>query len=359
MNPLGVSVLVAGVGARTAVGMTAAATAAAVRAAVAGFSQHPFMVDGTDKPMVVASCPALEIDLSGAERLAELAGPAVVEAVAPLIAAELLEQPVPTFIGLPAPRPGRPTAVATTVTNRIWAELTGAGFPDSPVRTFETGHAAGAMAVQAAWEAVRGGSTEFALAGGVDSYLEPETLLWLEANDQIHGAGPHNNAWGFIPGEAAGFVLLAAADRPRVQPAVLEMLTAATTRETKLIKTDAVCLGAGLTELFRTLGRALPRGTLIDHVYCDLNGEPYRADEFGFAMVREKALFRDGAGFQTPAACWGDVGAAAGPLFLMLADAAARKGYAPGPVSAAFTSAEGGERCGFVARTRGPRPERR
>ena len=79
------------------------------------------------------------------------------------------------------------------------------------VEAIETGHAAGAMAVKAAWEAVRSGAAEFALAGGVDSYLEAETLEWLEANDQVHSAGPENNPYGFIPGEAAGFVLLASA----------------------------------------------------------------------------------------------------------------------------------------------------
>jgi hypothetical protein len=36
-------------------------------------------------------------------------------------------------------------------------------------------------------------------------------------------------------------------------------------------------------------------------------------------------------------------------LFLMLAEAAVRKGYALGPIAGAFTSAESGERSGFVA----------
>jgi 3-oxoacyl-[acyl-carrier-protein] synthase-1 len=86
-----------------------------------------------------------------------------------------------------------------------------------------------------------------------------------------------------------------------------------------------------------------------------MNGEPYRADEFGFATVRAGGLFRDPAAFTAPADCWGDVGAASGPLFLSLADAAARKQYGPGPVLAAFTSSESGERSGFVARTRSAR----
>jgi 3-oxoacyl-[acyl-carrier-protein] synthase-1 len=218
------------------------------------------------------------------------------------------------------------------------------------VEVIETGHAAGTMAVRAAWEAVRAGA-EFALAGGVDSYLDPDTLEWLEANEQVHGAAPANNAWGFTPGEAAGFVLLAsaaAAGQYRL-PQSFQLLSTATARETKLIKTDAVCVGEGLTDLFRALAASLVPGTQADQLYCDMNGEAYRADEFGFAVLRVGGLFRDPGGFIAPADCWGDVGAASGPLLLLLAEAAARKGYAPGPVAGAFTSAESGERCGWMA----------
>ena len=220
------------------------------------------------------------------------------------------------------------------------------------MEVIETGHAAGAMALQAAWEAVRGGA-EFALAGGVDSYTDAETLEWLEANEQVHSAGEDNNPYGFIPGEAAGFVLLAsaaAAERYKL-PTALELLTTATTRETKLIKTGAVCTGEGLAALFRALAGEPPT-VKADHLYCDMNGEPYRADEFGFGTIRAGGLFRDTSAFTTPADCWGDVGAASGPLFLMLVDAATRRGYAAGPVLTAFTSSESGERCGFVARSR-------
>jgi 3-oxoacyl-[acyl-carrier-protein] synthase-1 len=238
------------------------------------------------------------------------------------------------------------------VIERLRAEMTGAKLQPGKIQVIETGHAAGAMAVQMAWEIVRSGSAEFALAGGVDSYLEPETMAWLEANDQAHGA--MRNSWGFVPGEGAGFALLAAApaaERYKVA-ARLELMTAATARETKLIKTDAVCLGEGLTELFRTLARGLSPGTKADHLVCDMNGEPYRADEFGFAVLRAGELFRDASAFAGPASFWGDVGAAAGPLFLVLADAETKKGYARGPVTAAFTSSESGERGGFVTRDR-------
>jgi len=79
-------------------------------------------------------------------------------------------------------------------------------------------------------------------------------------------------------------------------------------------------------------------------VLCDQNGEAYRADEYGFSLTRTHRFFVDGSDFTAPADCWGDVGAASGPLFLMLAAAAAQKGYARGRWTLAWTSAEGGER---------------
>jgi 3-oxoacyl-[acyl-carrier-protein] synthase-1 len=135
-------------------------------------------------------------------------------------------------------------------------------------------------------------------------------------------------------------------------PADLLLVSAATARETKLIKTDTVCIGEGLTDLFRALATGLVPGAMVDHVVCDMNGEPYRADEFGFAVLRTGQLFRDASAFASPAASWGDVGAATGPLFLVLSDVEARRRYARGPITAAFTSSESGERCGFITRDR-------
>lgn len=352
MSPFGTPVVVVGAGARTAVGMTAPATAAAVRAGVAGFNKHPFVIDTAGDRMIVAGAPYLRKDVGGADRIAELAAPAAAEALAAFAAAPGDKPPVPIFLGLPPARPGGRKNLPAVAIARIH-EAVAAPCRVAKAEPIETGHTAGAMAVKSAWEVVRAGAAEFALAGGVDSYLEPETLEWLEANDQVHSAGPENNAYGFIPGEAAGFVLLAsaaAAERYNLRPAV-ELLTAATARETKLIKTDAVCTGEGLTALFRALAGE-PQKVLADHLYCDMNGEPYRADEFGFAIIRAGGLFRDPSAFTAPADCWGDVGAASGPLLLLLIDAAVRKGYAPGSVLAAFTSSESGERCGFVARAR-------
>ena len=212
------------------------------------------------------------------------------------------------------------------------------------LETIAAGHAAGLMALEVAWRSVRDGASDCFLVGGVDSYLARETLEWLEQCEQIHSA--RQNAWGFVPGEAAGFCLVCSrhtADRLALTT-LANVLSVVAGREENLIKTDTVCLGHGLTTAFREAASALPDQTKIDHVICDMNGEPYRADEYGFAVVRTSQCFVDAGEFLSPADCWGDVGAASGPLFFAIAVTASRKRYLPGPHVLLWASSESGER---------------
>lgn len=95
----------------------------------------------------------------------------------------------------------------------------------------------------------------------------------------------------------------------------------------------------------------LPRGCYVDHSICDINGEPYRADEYGFAMMRSANKFDGQADFETPASCWGDVGAASGPLFLVLSALAHHKGYSPGSSTLLWTSSRGGLRSAALVQS--------
>ena len=117
-----------------------------------------------------------------------------------------------------------------------------------------------------------------------------------------------------------------------------------TTQENNPIHSDAVCLGVGLTKAVAGACARLGPGDQIAQTVCDLNGEPYRADEFGYTVVRTSQYFRQATDVDTPADCWGDMGAASGPLFLGLSAIAARKRYAKGPWSVAWASSESGYR---------------
>ena len=219
--------------------MTASASAAAVRCGIPGFAEHPFMVDTAGKKMVVARAPYLT-DERGSDRLLALAGHAAHEALLPLAVLRDPVKPISVTLGLPETRPGQ-SAVSKTIADRLAVALGDTGVVGR-IETVDVGHAAGLVAMEAARRALAAGTEEFHLVGGVDSYLEPETLEWLEKCEQLHSAGPANNAWGFIPGEAAGFCLLASeAARARYKlPTLCRVISAAVARETNLIKTETV-----------------------------------------------------------------------------------------------------------------------
>jgi 3-oxoacyl-[acyl-carrier-protein] synthase-1 len=223
----------------------------------------------------------------------------------------------------------------------------------SDIAVFPNGHAAGIIALKDAARSLANGAYDVGVIAGVDSYFEPETMEWIEECDQFHGTGPLNNAWGFIPGEAAGAVLVTGVDLSPLAGASMlgRVLAVGTGFEHKRIKTETVCTGQGLTQAFHGALTGLPAGTKVTDIYCDMNGEPYRADEYGFACLRSDNRFATASEFVSPADCWGDVGAATGPLCLALAAIAASKGYARGDHALAWASSEGGERGAALIRT--------
>ena len=345
-------VFVVGMGASTPVGRGAWESAAAVRAGISGFTEHPHMIDTAGQPMRAAIAPWLDVSLLGAGRFEALLLPAIDEAIAAV--------PTPTpsaarwalALGLPSPRPGLEDDIARQLTKRI-AQRHRSTFSSAAV--FEAGHAAGLIGLQAAFAKLGQGALDACVVAGVDSWLQPETLEWLERNDQLHGAGPLNNAWGFIPGEAGAALLLVTERAMHAMGAepLARVVGVGTSHEPNRIKTQTVCIGEGLTAAFRDALAAVPKGVRISDIYCDLNGEPYRADEFGFTVLRTKEHFESASDFVAPADCWGDVAAAGGLLHVMLACAAGYKSYARGELAFVWSSAEMGERAAALLSTGG------
>ena len=301
------------------------------------------MIDTAGEPMHVALTPWLDIATQGVARFEAFLLPAIEQALSPIDAAGDPDIRVALALGLPSPRPGLPADLEPQLRRSITSQ-----FPErfDAIATFDAGHAAGLVAMRAALARLSAGAFEACVVAGVESYLMPASLAWLEEQDQFHGAGKLNNAWGFVPGEGAGAVLVAldaAVESLRVEP-LARILSVATAFEANRIKTQTVCVGEGLTAAFREALAALPPGARVTDMFCDLNGEPYRADEFGFACLRTRGAFESVSDFVAPADCWGDVSAASAPLALTLATIAAVKAYAKGTYAFIWASSEGGER---------------
>jgi 3-oxoacyl-[acyl-carrier-protein] synthase-1 len=236
------ALVIVGLGASTPVGRDAWSSAAAVRAGISGFVQHPYMIDTVGEPMRAAIAPWIDIDMSGVDRLEALLFPALNEALEHLPSAEGARLNMAMALGLPSARPGLSEDIRKKMLGRL-----DKCYPRrfSSAATFEAGHAAGLLAVHAgAWKLGQG-VLDACVVAAVDSYIEPLTLEWLEANEQLHSAGPLNNAWGFIPGEAAAAVLLmreSLAEAVGLEPLAV-LLGTGTAVEANPIKTETVCTG--------------------------------------------------------------------------------------------------------------------
>lgn len=299
--------------------------------------------------MVVAMDYFLPDSVIGIERFIEIGASAAEEAMFPLIGVREKVRSIDVIVGLPANRPGLGENVRQSVVGFLQGCLKDS-FHIQSLCGVQHGHSAGLMAMSEGCRSIRELAAEFSLVGGIDSYVEPETLEWLDDQGQLHSK---TNGIGFIPGEGAGFCLLCSeATARRHKLKIFGRVLAVTTEyEKHLIKTDSVCLGQGLSTAFEHAFKKLPKATKIDFIICDLNGEPYRGDEFSYTIVRTSDQFVDPAEFLTPADCWGDVGAASGPLFINLALIAATKGYSKGPHTLVWTSSEGGERSVAIIQT--------
>ena len=152
----------------------------------------------------------------------------------------------------------------------------------------------------------------------------------------------------FIPGEGAGAFAIAresSIDRWGGESFAL-IRGVGVALETHTIKTEAVCVGEGLTKCVRTALTSLrPPGEIVDGIVCDINGERYRSEEWGFALIRLPEALADPTGYDAPASFWGDVGAASGPLFVVIAALAAKRGWAKGTRYLIWNSSEGGQRA--------------
>jgi 3-oxoacyl-[acyl-carrier-protein] synthase-1 len=344
-------IVIAGLGAATAIGRTAWASAAAVRAGISGFGAHPYMVDAVGLPMLIASLPWIDPERGIVDRIGDALVSALREALEPLPPDGQPRPRVSVLINLPAQRPGIPADLAQRVSAMVTEHFPGVF---DRIGIAPLGHAGALVGVRSALAILREQPDHLCIVAGADSYIEPDLLEWLERTDQLHSAGERNNAWGFIPGEGAGALLLATPEAlSRLECVPFGRLrSVGIGRETELIGTGTVCLGEGLTAAIReAIASGLRAGETVTDVYCDMNGEPYRADEYAFLVARTREHFAAASEFVSPADCWGDVGAASAPLLTGLACIAGTKGYSKGDVALVWASSVGGERAAALIET--------
>lgn len=332
---------VVAVGARTPVGLTAASSAAAVRAGISRYAEYPF-INARGERLVVAADGLLGTRLEGRERLLPMAQSVLEELETQVGEKVLYGGRLGVLLALPETRPGFSEDDAAWVVDSLAARLR-AKTSKVRVELAGRGHAGALRAVeQAARECTEGRDNLF-LVVGAESYHHPDTFLWLERDRRFAQPGIRS---GFTPGEGAGgLALMSAGLRRRLGlPQLAIVRGACTAREERLRESETGSFGVGMTQAVQgaVAGLDLPREG-VDTVYTDINGERYRSEEWGFVALRAPTVWKS-PGYRAPSDCWGDVGAASGALGGVLAVRAFARGYARGPRALVMAGSDSGLR---------------
>lgn len=175
-------------------------------------------------------------------------------------------------------------------------------------------------------------------------------------HDETIGQGMTLTVGSFSPGEGAAFVVLATGELQRHfgDQALGTILGVGSAVEPAAIKTDGETLGVWLARAVEQAATMARPGVLkVGSLYCDLNGERYRSDEWGFVALRCHDVLLDATAYTSGVGSWGDVGAATGVLNIVLATQAWARGYAPHPSALVFGGSEAGQRCAVVVHREG------
>lgn len=190
------------------------------------------------------------------------------------------------------------------------------------------------------WMATRG--LERLLVIAVDSYCDPLTLEWLAGYRRLKTP---ENPYGLMPGEAgACFLLESAASARRRQPPMWFATSSVAVRvEQNHFFSRKPNVGVALAEsLEETLTGAALKGPFTGSLVSDLNGENWRANEWGYARLRLEQRLAEGFHLILPAISLGDTGAASGAVGVCVAARALARGYARAEQILVVSSSERG-----------------
>jgi 3-oxoacyl-[acyl-carrier-protein] synthase-1 len=344
-------VAIVGVGMMTSVGLTAAETLASVRSGSARFSETAWFDSGLD-PITAGVVPAAGLPPDDVSPEARLLSPRE-RRIQGLFAGALKNCVGPVDIALPA-APMYLAAPEVPLHHRQGARIFAASLIDragpaariSEIVWAGAGRAGGLLALRAAAERLSSGAIPFALAGAADSYCDGDVLRALDLAGRLKS---DRNLDGFIPSEGAAMLLLARTEAARQAglPIVAMLRRPSEGFESGHITSGTPYRGDGLASTVRAVFDQRAVTLPVTDVFSSMNGESYWGKEWGVTLIRNRAHFTDDVALHHPADCFGDTGAASGPLLVALA--ALRSGTADAPRrSLVYASSDNGARAAVL-----------
>ncbi len=256
-------------------------------------------------------------------RLLRLAQPALEQVYNEITEQKLADvnTPIAMFLAGPEPIPNAPLPIRSVFLKHLQVQ-TEKTFDLDNSKVFPMGRAGAFFALESAFQYLEQSQQQFAIVGGVESFWHAPTLSKFMQDQRVQSEAGEMDS--FVPGEGAGFILLA---KNRSNISNLRGITRpGLAAEEGHRYSDAPYLGNGLAQAFTqalaysAAGSELNGQTReITDIYSSLNGESFGGKEFGVAQVRNSGSISASAKHSHPADCYGDLGAATGPVLLSLA----------------------------------------
>jgi 3-oxoacyl-[acyl-carrier-protein] synthase-1 len=331
--------------------------------------EHPFHVcltadpeNPVGEPLIASLLSELDPELLGRERLLALAVPAckAILAKSGIKRTDLAKGGL--LLSLPEAGPGSAANEATVLIADLCKRLGIASF--KVMKACRLGHTGMASSLHEASKLLAAGEIEFCLVAGLESHHDPERLDRLDEKWRIKS---ERNADGYTPGEAAVALLLETAAKASARKAKpLGILSSfGFGKEAQPFASELLSTGEGLAKALEpalahppqakpvaspapaSAAAAVAVGGNPRWALCDLNGESYRAAEWGIVLTRLGGKL-DPVVLTHPADCLGDVGAASGGILIAYALHAFHRGYAPAGDALIWNASDDGARSAMV-----------
>ncbi|WP_120540088.1 hypothetical protein [Corallococcus terminator] len=212
-------------------------------------------------------------------------------------------------------------------------------------------------ALRDATERLRLGQVDRCIIGGLDSLVDPQVTWALYRLGLLKGP---ERPTGVLPGEAAAFVVLELPTQASRRRARIEARLEAYEAEAEPFhrRSRQAAVGQALSRCIRATLEALPdQGKETGLIIAALNGDAYRAQDWGTALVRLRDLNLGESRQWSPAQSFGEVGAATGLVGLCMAIRAFARGYATTRGVLVWTAGDDGSRGALYVRAPDRQPD--
>ncbi|MCG8035730.1 MAG: hypothetical protein JAZ19_01715 [Candidatus Thiodiazotropha taylori] len=336
---MGLPLAITATGAVTGVGLSAAATCAAIRCAIDNFQETGFMDRGGE---TILGCEVpLEKPWRGKTKLIKMAAAAINEIIQAKSEVNLADTPLLLCLAEHS-RPGRLIDNDAQFFLDLQQEM-GVEFNDQSL-VIAAGHVSVAVAFKHAREMISQQGVKQVLVAASDTMLVAKSLAHYEAEQRLLTS---ENSNGFLPGEAGAALLIEPAQNHANGVLKCEGLGFAV--ESAHVESEEPLRAEGLTAAIKaSLSDAGCEMGDLDFRITDISGEQYYFKEASLAQSRTLRSRKEKFDIWHPADCIGEVGAAQGLIMLSVLKAACEKEYSLGDRMFAQMSNDDGKRSSMV-----------